>query len=178
MHVMRFSRSVLYLGACAIALATAFAPAAQAQRAPGKLTLLALPVQLDLKNSGFVLPGDSALGPLATGQLLASLAHEPAFTLADPAAVRAVLDSIAARAEPCTDDRCALAVARRVGAVRVLAVKVTKFSSLLWFVDTRLLDVSTGKPLQQDSFKLDGVADQIVPAAMISIARRVGAGAR
>lgn len=169
---MRISRNFLRTLVVVATVAATFVLPLEAQSPAAKATLLVLPVRLDLANASFILPGDSALAPQATAALRASLKREDVFVLADSAKLQQGIDSIAALSEPCNDDRCALAMAKLVGAAKVLTTKVTKFSSLLWFVDVRLLDVATGKPLRVEEFKLDGVADQIVPATMNSVGRR------
>jgi len=43
----------------------------------------------------------------------------------------------------------------------------------VWYADTRLLDVKSGRVLRADEFELKGIPQQMIPMGMESIARRV-----
>ncbi|MGH7623911.1 MAG: DUF2380 domain-containing protein [Gemmatimonadaceae bacterium] len=152
------------------AAAAAAAPATTVVAPPAKQTLAVLAVHLNLARANAVVPGDTEMGTVATKRLRDALASQGAYDLIAAARVDSALS---ARGMPCTSDPCAIEIAKALGADAVLAVSLAKIATPVWYADTRLLDVHTGRVLRADEFELKGVPQQMIPMGMESIARRV-----
>ncbi|HEX5408458.1 MAG TPA: DUF2380 domain-containing protein [Gemmatimonadaceae bacterium] len=154
------------------ATAAAAPPAATARvpAPPAKQTLAVLAVNLNLARANAVVPGDTELGTVATKRLRDALASQGAYDLIAPVRVDSAMS---ARGMPCTSDVCAIEIAKALGADAVLAVSLAKIATPVWYADTRLLDVHTGRLVRADEFELKGVPQQMIPMGMVSIARRV-----
>lgn len=137
---------------------------------PRKQTLAVLAVNLNLARANAVVPGDTELGTIATRRLRDALVSQGAYDLIAPARVDSAMT---ARGMPCTADPCAIEVAHALGADVVLAVSLAKIATPVWYADTRLLDVKSGRVLRADEFELKGIPQQMIPMGMESIARRV-----
>jgi len=137
---------------------------------PRKQTLAVLAVNLNLARANAVVPGDTEMGTIATRRLRDALVSQGAYDLIAPARVDSALT---ARGMPCTADPCAIEVAHALGADVVLAVSLAKIATPVWYADTRLLDVKSGRVLRADEFELKGIPQQMIPMGMESIARRV-----
>lgn len=144
--------------------------ASGAESAPKKQTLAVLAVNLNLARANAVVQGDTEMGTIATKRLREALASQGAYDLIAPARVDS---AITARGMPCTADPCAIEVAHALGADVVLAVSLAKIATPVWYADTRLLDVKSGRVLRADEFELKGIPQQMIPMGMESIARRV-----
>ena len=137
---------------------------------PRKQTLAVLAVHLNLARANAVVPGDTEMGTIATRRLRDALVSQGAYDLIAPARVDSAMT---ARGMPCTADPCAIEVAHALGADVVLAVSLAKIATPVWYADTRLLDVKSGRVLRADEFELKGIPQQMIPMGMESIARRV-----
>jgi len=137
---------------------------------PRKQTLAVLAVNLNLARANAVVPGDTEMGTIATRRLRDALVSQGAYDLIAPARVDSAMT---ARGMPCTADPCAIEVAHALGADVVLAVSLAKIATPVWYADTRLLDVKSGRVLRADEFELKGIPQQMIPMGMESIARRV-----
>lgn len=131
-------------------------------------SLAVLPIALDFDAANAVGDVDRRLGDRANEQLRAALKDGP-YTLADQDRVAGAVEAD----EECADSRCAAEVGSAVGADRVLMTKLTKVSSLIWFVNSRLLDTRTGRVLQVEDLELKGNAADMIPGGMAALARRV-----
>jgi len=152
------------------ASAPAVRAAAPLPAPPAKQTLAVLAVNLNLARANAVVPGDTELGTVATKRLRDALASQGAYDLIAPARVDSAMS---AQGMPCTSDVCAIEIAKALGADAVLAVSLAKIATPVWYADTRLLDVHTGRLVRADEFELKGVPQQMIPMGMVSIARRV-----
>jgi hypothetical protein len=148
--------------------------AAAAATGPGhRTTLVMMPIEMNFAQANAVLESDHTLEAPADERLYRELVQDSAYELVDSARVSAALRERTQRTGPCTSDDCLIDFAKSLGADRVLATRITKISTPVWYADTRMLDVTSGKTLRSDQFELKGVPAQIIPEGMRVIARRM-----
>jgi hypothetical protein len=135
-------------------------------------------VHLNLDQANAILAGDSALAPLATTRLREELERLGTYEVIDAARVDSASQAVAGHGVSCTTDACALATARALGAGWALTTRLSKISTPVWFVDARLLNVTTGRAARVDQFEIKGAPQQMIPQGMAVVARRMSEAGR
>jgi hypothetical protein len=145
-----------------------------AQSTPtARLSLVALPVELDMGGANFELEGDARIALDADGLLRGHLGSNGRYTLHSLDRTEAATRTVMQSDEHCVQKACALAIGREMGADRVLLTTLTKLSNLIWFVNGFLLDTRTGEVLNTESLELKGNPADMVRGGMASFARRM-----
>lgn len=123
-------------------------------------------------------PDDSTFALLATAVLRRDLATTDSIALVDSATVARATRSpealAAANDRPCNVVvACARAVGKVLGVRWVFMGKLSKTSDLIWVMTGDMVDVPTGKLVEDDSYELKGNVHQMVIAGMRVLASRI-----
>ena len=157
--------------ACALSLA---APSAAAAR--GSLVLLDVKLA-DVSPAPDVAAARASLsasGNTARGWLAGHL-ERLGYSVIEEARIESALQSLGISGTDCAEARCAAQVGSALEAQRVVLAKVTKVSSIVWFVDAMLVDAAGKRALWREQLELKGDVAQLLPHAMLSLARRLAA---
>ena len=137
---------------------------ADSPTAPITIAVLDFSLDLDIAN-----PDDTPYDRLPS-----HLASQSLRRLASESEHYALTDGHGAVAgSPCTDTDCALQVARALGVQRVIWGRVTKVSTLIWFVSAQLVDVPTATTLHAETLQFRGNMNDVVPRLAAILWRRM-----
>jgi uncharacterized protein YjbI with pentapeptide repeats len=114
-------------------------------------------------------------GMSAEGWLAADLAATGDYTTLDAPRVAAGLASLGVDPERCQDPACLVDLGRALGVDRVVAGRVSKLSNLIWFLYGTMVDVPRGEVRSRDEFEIKGNITDLLPKAMLALARRLAA---
>ena len=112
-------------------------------------------------------------GMSAEGWLATHLAATGDYTILDPSRVAAGLASLGQDPGRCQDPACLIALGRALGVDRVVAGRVSKLSNLIWFLYGTMVDVPRGQVAYRDEFEIKGNITDLLPKAMLALARRL-----
>ena len=112
-------------------------------------------------------------GMSAEGWLATHLAATGDYTILDPSRVAAGLASLGQDPGRCQDPACLIALGRALGVDRVVAGRVSKLSNLIWFLYGTMVDVPRGQVTYRDEFEIKGNITDLLPKAMLALARRL-----
>ncbi len=143
-----------------------------AQSAGTRPAIAVMNLRFDGEHANVLGPGDTAVVAAATSKLLATLRSSEAVTVVDSAAVAAAVARAEADGNAC-DNRCAVAVARRLGARWVAKGSISNLSGLVWQFAAELFDVATGEPVLVDSYEIKGDPARMAPVGAHMFAQRV-----
>ncbi|HXM38271.1 MAG TPA: DUF2380 domain-containing protein, partial [Gemmatimonadales bacterium] len=115
-------------------------------------------------------------GMSAEGWLATHLAATGDYTILDAPRVTAGLASLGVDPGRCQDPACLVDLGRALGVDRVVAGRVSKLSNLIWFLYGTLVDVPRGQVRYRDEFEIKGNITDLLPKAMLALARRLAAG--
>jgi len=143
-----------------------------AQSAAPRPAIAVINLRFDGEHANVLGPGDTAVVAAATSKLLATLRSSEAVTVVDSATVAAAVAGAEADGNAC-DNRCAVAVARRLGARWVAKGSISNLSGLVWQFGAELFDVTTGQPVLVDSYEIKGDPARMAPIGAHMFAQRV-----
>jgi uncharacterized protein YjbI with pentapeptide repeats len=112
-------------------------------------------------------------GMSAEGWLRTHLAATGDYTILDAPRVAAGLASLRVDPGRCQDPACLVELGRALGVDRVVAGRVSKLSNLIWFLYGTLVDVPRGQVRYRDEFEIKGNITDLLPKAMLALARRL-----
>lgn len=134
---------------------------------PVTLAVLQFSLNLDIAN----------LDDTAHDRLPAQLASQSLRRLVSESEHYALVDGPEGVADsPCADTDCALRVGDALGVQRVVWGRVTKVSTLIWFVSAQLVDVPTATTLHAETLQFRGNMTDVVPRLTAILWRRMHEG--
>ncbi len=135
--------------------------------------LAVLPMEISWEAANQVDDTDHAIADAAEAQLRKALTRDGHYRLIEAERVYPAAEAAREGLPTCTDG-CPKATGEQVGADRVLASRLSKFSGLIWFLDGRLIDARTGEVIHSEHLELKGSPSDMVPGGVASLARRMG----
>jgi uncharacterized protein YjbI with pentapeptide repeats len=111
---------------------------------------------------------------MSAGEWLATdLAATGNYTMVEAPRVVAGLASLGVDPGRCQDLGCLVDLGRALGVDRVVAGRVSKLSNLIWFLYGTMVDVPRGEVRYHDEFEIKGNITELLPKAMLALARRL-----
>jgi uncharacterized protein YjbI with pentapeptide repeats len=114
-------------------------------------------------------------GMSAEGWLATHLTATGNYTILDAPRVAAGLTSLGVDPVRCQDPACLVDLGRALGVDRVVVGRVSKLSNLIWFLYGTMVDVPQGQVRYRDEFEIKGNITDLLPKAMLALARRLAA---
>jgi uncharacterized protein YjbI with pentapeptide repeats len=154
------------------------AGAAGAQGSDGGRTALAV---LPLQRYDASANGDSALfnGALrAAGRspeelLSSTLDSVGRYAVVAPERAARAMSDVGTTPDRCHDLPCVVDLGRKLGVSRVVSGRLSKLSTIIWYVDVTLVDVPAGRVVHQESIELKGDVGDLLPKGALILARRL-----
>jgi hypothetical protein len=140
-------------------------------RAP-RPAIAVINLRFDGQHANVLGPGDTAVVAAATSKLLETLRGSDVVRLIDSATVATAVAQAEADGNPC-DNRCAVAIARRLDARWVAKGSISNLSGLVWQFTAELFDVTTGQPVLVDSYEIKGDPARMAPVGAHRFAQRI-----
>jgi uncharacterized protein YjbI with pentapeptide repeats len=117
-------------------------------------------------------------GMSAEGWLAKHLAATGDYTILDSSRVTAGLAALGQDPGRCQDPTCLIALGRALGVDRVVAGRLSKLSNLIWFLYGTMVDIPRGQVTYRDEFEIKGNITDLLPKAMLALARRLASADR
>lgn len=170
------TRSVVAIAALAAVVVTAVAMSFPSSRPAARSVAVVEFLVVDVSGRPDVAAMRAHLaesGMSAEGWLAADLAATGDYTMVDAPRVTAGLASLGVDPGRCQDPACLVDLGRALGVDRVVAGRVSKLSNLIWFLYGTMVDVPRGEVRSRDEFEIKGNITDLLPKAMLALARRL-----